>query len=366
MSKLFAGLMLLLMVQHVNADTAYPRIEFQEVGKLSAPSSNNAVALLASPGDGHQLLSLLGLGEEKTWQSIHYRAEGLSLDNSRQSTSLPSLPLTQGRLAASAVSLGESVYLFGGYTVAEDHSEISTPEVFKISKTQYARQPDMPVPVDDAVVMTYRDRYIYLVSGWHDVGNVNLVQVFDSQTQSWTQATQFPGAAVFGHAGGMAGNEMVICDGVKIEYPADGSSRRFLPSNECWLGIINEDDHRRIQWLPLPPHPGPSRYRMAASTEAPFNKENRVIFAGGSTNPYNYDGIGYNGIPSEPEDLVFGFDFEHRQWRCYGRAGVATMDHRGLVAHGDTYFIIGGMLRGQTVSDRVYRFRLAEPMEDCQ
>lgn len=26
----------------------------------------------------------------------------------------------------------------------------------------------MPVPVDDSVALVYRDRYVYLVSGWHE------------------------------------------------------------------------------------------------------------------------------------------------------------------------------------------------------
>ena len=57
---------------------------------------------------------------------------------------------------------------------------------------------------------------------------------------------------------------------------------------------------------------------------------NWIIMAGGTNNPYNYNGIGYDREPSEPEAGVFGFDLESGQWRCFGELPVATMDHRGL------------------------------------
>lgn len=47
----------------------------------------------------------------------------------------------------------------------------------------------MPVPVDDSVSLTYQDRYIYLVSGWHKDDNVLNVQMYDSQTDIWVPAT---------------------------------------------------------------------------------------------------------------------------------------------------------------------------------
>ena len=50
------------------------------------------------------------------------------------------------------------------------------------------------MPVEDAVLLVYLDRYIYLVSGWHDLGNVNLVQVLDTANGTWQQATPWPGA----------------------------------------------------------------------------------------------------------------------------------------------------------------------------
>lgn len=342
--------------------------------------SNNAVAGVAT-ASGFNLYSFFGLGAGKTHRDISRQGFALASDRERWQT-LPVPPVSEGRLAAQAVTLGDHIYLFGGYTVAADHTEVSTPEVLRFDPDagQYERLADMPVPTDDAVALVYQDRYVYLISGWHDVGNINLVQVLDTRNNRWQQATPYPGTPVFGHAGGMVGSDMVICDGVKIDYPASGP-RQFLPSAECWQGRIRADDHRRIDWRPLPAHPGPPRYRMAA-----VGGPDGVVFVGGSTNPYNYDGIGYNGEPSAPESMIFsiavGSDKPSESsggedpataeravpgigvWRCHGQAPAATMDHRGLLRDGQYYYLVGGMLADQQVTDRVWRFPLP-PVRPC-
>ena len=333
-------------------------IEVERLAELPQAVSNNAVA--AWPVDGElRLVSLLGLGPGKTWRDITSAAHAWSAPGGW--TPLPPLDIRDGRLAASAAVAGGALYLFGGYTVAEDGHEVSTPEVFRMTRPEdgWGRVADMPVPVDDAVLGVYRDRWIYVVSGWHDIGNVNLVQVLDTRDGTWTQATPYPGEPVFGHAGALSDDTLVICDGVRIEYPVEGS-RQFLPVDECWAGTIDPEAVRRIAWRPLPPHPGAARYRMASGVAG----DGRVVFAGGSTNPYNYDGIGYDGRPSEPEDLVFSLDPATGEWACHGRLAVATMDHRGLPEHDGWLHVIGGMRAGQQVSGEVLRFRLP-PAASC-
>ena len=49
----------------------------------------------------------------------------------------------------------------------------------------------MPVPVDDSVALSYKERYIYLISGWHNDGNVNLVQVYDTKKQYMAAGVAF-------------------------------------------------------------------------------------------------------------------------------------------------------------------------------
>lgn len=325
----------------------------QSLTDLPQAVTNNAVALVAD-GESYRLVSALGLGAGKTWQDTRsdawqFVAAGASWK------SLGQVPGGRGRLAAAAVTVAGKVYVFGGYTVAQDGTEQSTPEVYLLDEasgawTEYSR---MPVAVEDSVVLGYQDRFVYLVSGWHDVGNVNLVQVLDTQTAQWQQATPYPGAAVFGHAGGIADGAMLICDGVRIDYPAAATARQFKPAGECWLGPIDTTDHRRIHWRPVQPHPGPPRYRMAAGG----NDSGQVWFVGGAANPYNYDGIGYDGESSEPVAEVLSYAVRAGRWQCHGQLAVASMDHRGLPWHAGWFYLIGGMHTGQQVSRAVFRFQ---------
>lgn len=322
------------------------------VSTLPVPATNNSVVVWSTAGETPQLQSFYGLGAGKSETDVLRIAQP-------QRTSVRSLlpmgpPVSQGRLAAAAARVGHHAYLMGGYTVAEDGTEVSTPEVFRITPSeglnQYERRSDIPVPSDDALLVTYQDRYLYLISGWHDLGNINLVQLYDTETDEWTQATPYPGTPVFGHGGGAVGNQMIVCDGVRIRYRNDGP-REFLPENACWQGRIDADDRRRIHWQPAPDMPGPGRYRAAAGPH-----QGRVFFVGGSANPYNYNGIGYNGVPSEPLDAVVSFDFESGQWFCHGRLDVATMDHRNLPSDGERLYLAGGMRSGQVVTDEVLGF----------
>jgi len=68
---------------------------------------------------------------------------------------------------------------------------------------------------------------------------------------------------------------------------------------------INPNDITDINWTRLPQLPGKGLYRMAA-TGVPTR--NLVLFAGGSDNAYNYNGIGYNKIPSAPSQHVWAYD----------------------------------------------------------
>ena len=321
---------------------------------LQQAISNNAVTLINS-GEDVYLYSFLGLGSGKTWQDISSAVFVLKPGESAWNELVP-VPGTAGRLAASAVSAGGAAWLFGGYTVAADGSEESMAGVYRIRPGEPGLQwvTNMPVPVEDSVLLVYQDRYIYLVSGWHDLGNVNLVQVLDTQTLTWTQATPWPGAPVFGHSGGISDGQMLICDGVRIQYPTDDSPRQFLSSDQCWSGRIDEENQRRIHWRPVPAHPGAGRYRMAATGDL----NQRVVFAGGSVNPYNFNGIGYNGTPSEAEKSVFSYNFSTGQWQQHGDLPKGTMDHRGLLYSSGWYYLVGGMQGQQSVVADVYRFRL--------
>lgn len=317
-------------------------------------TTNNAIAAAEVGGDPY-LFSFFGLGAGREPGDIHSQAYAVNLAEQWAKT-LPGVP-GAGRLAGAAATVGGTIYIFGGYTVGANGTEVSTPDVFAYhpeSETYEPRAP-IPLPVDDSVALPYQDRYVYLVSGWHDTGNVAAVQVYDTETDSWFAATSFPGTPVFGHAGGIVGNAMVIADGVKVAGRGLEGRRIFEMSDEAYVGVIDPEDPARIAWDDLNPHPGRPLYRMAATGD---EASGMVIFAGGSDNPYNYDGIGYNGVPSRPSATVFAFDLARNDWRLLGQKLYPSMDHRGLLKVEEKFYILGGMVQDQEVSDAVSWFQI--------
>lgn len=351
-----AGLLLWILFSFVaSASDTVLTIETRNLAKLPKPVSNNTVAVLETE-NGPLIFSFLGLGPAKSWKSIQREAFSLSIENQTWKRLMP-VPGSIGRLASTAIAVNSRIIIFGGYTVAKDGTEVSVPAVHRYDPAtdSYEPLPDMPVPVDDAVSLPYLDRYVYLISGWHDDGNVNLVQVLDLKERRWFQATPYPGSPVFGHSGGIAGRQLIVCDGVKIVV-SNVRRRQYAATNECYSGTIDADNPRRIRWHSVPPHPGKPRYRMAATgVSEPIPA---TIFVGGSITPYNYNGTGYDGNPAEPSSLVLRFRFDTKSWETVGHLDTATMDHRGLLKAGSGFVIAGGMRSKQIVSDEVLYFEL--------
>ena len=315
---------------------------------MPEPVSNNAVALAYGP-EGQTLYSFLGLGAGKTYRDIGRSASACSL-RTHHCVALPDVPVPQGRLAATAATAGGKIYLFGGYSVTSDGSEVSNPEtlIFDPMAGKWRSGAPIPVPVDDSVALAYQDRFIFLVSGWHDDGNVRHVQVYDCLADHWFEATPYPGTPVFGHAGGIVGGKLVVSDGVAVLGRTPEGHRRYGLIAEAWMGEVDPSNPARISWKRLPPHPGSPGYRMAATGEGA-----RVLFAGGSEKPYNYNGLGYDGKPSPPSARLFAYDLGAEHWVTYPDKAAASMDHRGVLAADRKLYILGGMVAGQKVTDDI-------------
>lgn len=320
---------------------------------LPIPTANNAVAVGREAGR-LVIYSMLGIDSTKRWSGITTRAHRW-VAGSAEWEALPPVPGGEGRLAATAQWVRGKVYLFGGYTVSSTGAERSAPTVniFDPATRAWTGAAPIPVPVDDAVSGVYRDSLVYLVSGWHDTDNVPNVQVYDAVANHWSQATPFPGTPVFGHGGGLVGNSIVIIDGAKrIPGPT-----RYALAGQAWLGRINPTEPTRITWERLPNHPGPPRYRPAGSSCG----NHSVAIVGGTANPYNYNGIGYDGKPSEPAPGGVLLDVRTRRWQVLPPGEAPTMDHRGLVVEGRTGWVIGGIGQGQRVSASVVTI----PLRQC-
>lgn len=353
-----------------------PDAEPEAWAHLPEPVTNNAVAGVELDG---QLMaySFAGLHTGKTWRDVTSDAYACDLD-AQECREIAGLPDGIGRLASVAITMRGQIYIFGGYTVAEDGSEASTPEVWRFDPASetYTHITDMPVPVDDTVALPFQDRYIYLVSGWHDTDNTDLVQVYDVEADSWFEATPFPGAPVFGHAGAMDENgRLMLCGGTAVIPPAwEGGRRSFEAQGHCWGGQVMADP-AEIEWQAFgEPGTGPFYRGVAIAHPTPLNG---FGFFGGSGNAYNYNGIGYDGEAVEPRGnhvlAVFIPRSRGRDW-CTVPHGVentnflaatdarpegAFMDVRGAVLEGDnTVYTLGGMGPGQIVSDHVRRWVL--------
>ena len=309
--------------------------------------TNNAVAYLKID-DIEYLASFAGLGASLTQSDIHSNVWLRRFDQPKWRL-VGKIPNAQGRLASVAVTVANKMYVFGGYTVAPDGEEISLPYVhaFDPGEGRFTERKPMPVPVDDSVALVYKNRYVYLVSGWHDVGNVNLVQQYDTLTNSWAQATPFPGAPVFGHAGAIVGDQLLICGGSRIAVHEE-KPREFLLSKTCYRGLVNAKDSRRIQWRPVADPYGASRYRAVAAA-----LDQGVVFIGGTDRPYNYNGIGYDGKPAEPLPEMLEYNFKTHQWQRLGLLASPSMDHRGVIVRNKELLLIGGMLGHQKVTGEV-------------
>jgi hypothetical protein len=339
-----------------------------KLSPLPTPVTNNAVAIAHDEG-GARIFSFMGIGPKKTSDAITTSAYEMDPDSGKWTEKRP-VPGVAGRLAATAVALHDQVFIFGGYFVDSQGGEITASDlnVLVPVENRYYRGKDIPVPVDDAVAGVYRDRYIYLIGGWSAPGTagsatgsssageaVRNVQIYDTDKDVWMQGTPLPGTPVFGHAGAIIGDTIVYVDGA-YKNP-NGSNPKYIASSECWMGKLptsKKGDITKITWTKLLSHPGDARYRIAAGAGPLEKKGSRIYFSGGTDNPYDYNGIGYDGKPAEPSPVTFAYNVRNRTWETVGKDNPEpTMDHRGLLVSHRGLIMVGGMEKGQKVTANV-------------
>ena len=310
---------------------------------LPTPISNNAVTSV-DHGDGtFTLYSFMGIRPPASG------AASATLDSYRLDwpggvwTQIASAPAdTRGRakIAASAVTVAGQVYLIGGYSIGR--AEITEKRLFRYEPEtdSYNQLAPVPFEVDDTVPAVYQDRYIYLISGWHGPINDNTtrVQVYDTQTDTWQQATPIPGPfdGLFGHAGGISGSTLLYTGG-------SVSNGGFTISDRVFRGEIDASDPLVIAWQELPAHPGLPTYRDAGSLGA--TPGGSILIAGGTDNPYNFSGTGYNGQPSHPLRQLLAYHAPRGRWVTLnvGPPRTSTMDHRNLAPLAGGWALVGGM-----------------------
>lgn len=315
------------------------------------PPMPGAVAshAVASLKGGLELYSMMGVGPRKTWDDITNQMYILHVASGKWSDGRP-VPGVAGRLGASAIGAKGQIFLFGGYVVDGQGTEITVSDVNSYVPTdqRWYRAADIPVPVDSAVIGVNHDRYIYLVGGRSKSGPVNNVQVYDAEKNTWSQGTPLAGTPVFGHAGGLADDAIVYVDGAE-KSTAGGSP--YLASDECWLGKIDRKDPSKIEWSKLPPHPGPARFGIVAGAG---ERDRRVLFSGGTANPHNFKGLDSEGKPAEVSAVTFAYDVHSNRWETITEDTYdVRTDSGGILSTPIGSMILGGMVKNQAVTARV-------------
>ena len=319
----------------------------EELQPLPVPLTNNAVTSVKVEGQT-LVYSFTGLGSTKNWDAVKNTAYALNLRFGKWTT-IRSIQ-GSGRLGAVAVSVKEEVFVIGGYVPDKTGIQaiVSDVSVYEPIGLRWYRGPDLPIAVRDAVAGEYHDRYVYVLGGFSNQGPTNAVQLYDTETKEWSQATPYPGPAVFGAAGAVVGDTIIFVDGGK----ASGTkSPPWVPSDDCWMGKIDRKDPKKIEWSKLPAHPGAARYRIAAGAS---DKDGKVYFAGGSAEIFDYNGISVEGKPAEPSPVVFDYNVKRGAWETItDNAPNPTMDHHGMAVTSDALIIVGGMGKDQKVQTRV-------------
>lgn len=318
---------------------------------LPRPLANTAVAATTVYGQP-RVYAMMGLSAPKTWASVVRDTWMLDPEGGGWTARRP-VPSPTGRLAATAQVIDRRIYLVGGYTVAANGSERSTPsvDVYDPLRSVWDSAPAMPTPVDDTVSAVWRDRYLVVVSGWHQTDNVTDVQIFDTKTDRWLAATPVIGPAVFGHAGGIVDDTLVYCDGVAVD---PDRKPKFAIAPGCYRGELDRRAPTQIAWRKIASPPIAARYRAAAGR---WGRTSLIVFAGGSSRAYNYDGIGYDGTPAEPTAEVFAYDVHADRWTQLPSLPQPRMDFRGLASAADGLWLIGGLGPGQDVRPETFVLR---------
>jgi N-acetylneuraminic acid mutarotase len=308
--------------------------------------SNNAVAEIKG---GLELYSLMGIGPNRTWNDVTSKTYILHLASGKWSEGRD-VPGVGGRLAAAAVGVRGQVYVFGGYLLDNRGAEIivSDANAYLPDDRRWYRAEDMPVGVASAVIGADHDRYVYIVGGRSRNGPVNNVQVYDTLKNSWSEATPFPGAPVFAHAGGLADGAVVVIDGVEKNT---GSGKPYVTSDECWLGRIDKKDPDKIEWSKLPPHPGPARFGIIAGAA---DRDHKIIFTGGTTAPHDLKGLDADGKPADFSPVTFAFDIKGNRWETISDSTPdPRTDSGGVLWTPVGSLVVGGMLGDQSITPHV-------------
>ena len=322
-----------------------PEFRTQTLAPLPEPMTNNPVAEGFIDNQAF-VYTFGGLDSTKRYDGIHRRSYRLNVSENTWQR-LPDLPDTLGKVASWASRVKDKIYILGGYYVYEDGSEKSSDFVHRFDVKTNAFIPNgSPIPhaIDDQAQAVWNDSLIYVITGWHDKGNVPNVQIYNPANDQWHVGTSLPDDQdymSFGPSATIVGNTIYYFGGA--EY------KKFYPiQNTLRIGHINPNNPVEIEWSKQVPDSTIVGYRQASTTI-----NGNPAWIGGSGETYNYNGIAYNGghgVPTLSSILIWN----GATWKSH-RINL-PMDLRGSARLDDgTIVLVGGMGDNQKVSDQVVK-----------
>ena len=226
------------------------------------------------------------------------------------------------------VKCGGKIYYIGGGSSA---MAIGTPEqyVYTPGTGSWTTIANIPTPVTGNVAESYRDSLIYcMMGGWNSYET--LIQVYNINTNTWSQATQIPatnGRRTF--AGAIMGNRLFVCAG----WGSNGVR------NDFWVGTINPANPLQITWV--------QRTNIAVPTSRPGGTAMLGRF-------YVVMGEVGSGFAN---DSIAIWDTTTSAWTYRDGKPVRTSNLYGSVSSSITYcqgrpgvkiWVLGGSIQGQT------------------
>jgi hypothetical protein len=154
--------------------------------------------------------------------------------------------------SASAVTLGNMIYLFGG----ENTAGLGKTFMYDPVANTWTAKANMPTLVTDALVVKFDENYVYVIgggTGLFGTGYFNSVQLYDVSANTYTACTNYPVAA--GMMGGGMLNYTIISAG-----GWDGA----LALANAYQGVVNPSDMTQITWTPIGDYPATATTRMAS------------------------------------------------------------------------------------------------------
>lgn len=329
---------------------------FSALPNLPEPVSNNAVSHGTINNKNH-IFSFCGIDETKEPAGIHLKSFFYNADSEQWLTLPPVVDPNGGKIAASASTVKNKIYIIGGYHVASDFTEISSNKVHVFNPETLSFEEDgadIPVAIDDQVQVVWRDSLIFVITGWSNTTNVVDVQIYNPSIDTWSVGTPVPDEGnfkVFGANGTIIGDTIYYLGGAKI-------TSAFAAARHLRKGVINPSDPTQIAWS------GETNLDAIAYRPASFNYENQAYWIGGSERTYNFDGLAYNnGNPVDPVDKIIRYNpsWPLTQVHQTFTQIPSIMDLRGSAQYSDTEFAIaGGMVSGPEVTDQTWLINMAQ------